>query len=244
MSKNINTGFLAKLKNMLMQLTDIRTEDGRDIMVDGDIEVGKDVLVAQDGEYVPAPNGEYKTGELVIVVEAGKITEVRKQEAEPPADDPNKENLSKQQFAAKKECFEKSYEERTRMIAAAIIALGYSEDGYVVEASDSHAVWCYWDEATGDHFVSFTLVWDNNEVTASNPVEVVPSFKPKDETDPTIELRAERDRLKAENEGLKANVAELEQRINMAAVPPAEQDLEKTEKSLANKFIENARARQ
>lgn len=171
MSKNINTGFLAKLKNMLMKLTDIRTEDGRDIMVDGDIEVGKDVLIAQDGEYVPAPNGEYKTGELVIVVEAGKITEVRQQET--------------------------------------------------TETTEEQA-----------------------ETTETAEQEAAEQEQAAEEQEDIDNLRAERDRLKAENEDLKARIAELEQRINMAAVPPAEQELEKNEKGLANKFIENARARQ
>ena len=174
MSKNINTGFLAKLKNMLMKLTDIRTEDGRDIMVDGDIEVGKDVLIAQDGEYVPAPNGEYKTGELVIVVEAGKITEVRQQET--------------------------------------------------TETTEEQA--------------------ETTETTETAEQEAAEQEQAAEEQEDIDNLRAERDRLKAENEDLKARIAELEQRINMAAVPPAEQELEKTEKSLANKFIENARARQ
>lgn len=88
MSKKIERGFLAKLKKMLINLEAVRTTDGKDLMVDGDIEVGKDIMLDVDGEYEPAPSGEYTTDELVIVVEAGKITEVRAVEVEPAKEEP------------------------------------------------------------------------------------------------------------------------------------------------------------
>ena len=180
--KKIKTSFLATLKALMIKLESVRTADGKDLMVDGELEVGKDILIDIDGEYEPAPSGEYDTGEKVIVVEAGRITEIREKEPEP---EPEPEDLRKQSFNALREHFSQTYEERVRKIVAAIIALGYSDYGYVVEASDEHAVWAYWDDATQEEkFVSFSLVWADEEVTASDPVEVVPTFKPKDAADP------------------------------------------------------------
>lgn len=248
--KKVQTGFLAKLKKMLVNLEDVRTTDGKDLVVDGDLEVGKDIMIAtEDGEYEPAPSGEYDTGEVVIVVESGRITEIREAAAGGEGGgegegEGNAEDMHKQKFAAFVQKLSATYEERIRMISAAIIALGYSEYGYVVEASDESAVWCYWDEAAQEeHFVQFTLTWADDTVTASDPVEVVPSFKPKEGGEGAAAERTaeEVDAIVAENEQLKAQVAELKAQ---AVVPPADADKGDAEKPLANKFIENARKRQ
>ena len=231
--KKIKTPFLATLKALMIRLESVRTVDDKDLMVDGELEVGKDILIDVDGEYEPAPSGEYDTGEKVIVVEAGRITEIREKEPEP---EPEPEDLRKQSFNALREHFSQTYEERVRKIAAAIIALGYSEYGYVVEASDEHAVWAYWDDATQEEkFVSFSLVWADEEVTASDPVEVVPTFKPKDAADPADPAAtAEMESVKAENAELKAK----------AALPPAGDEPDDESRELANKFITAARKAQ
>ena len=245
--KKIKTPFLATLKSLLVKLESVRTVDDKDLMVDGELEVGKDILIDVDGEYEPAPSGEYDTGEKVIVVEAGRITEIREKEPEP---EPEPEDLRKQSFNALREHFSQTYEERVRKIVAAIIALGYSEYGYVVEASDEHAVWAYWDDASQEEkFVSFSLVWADEEVTASDPVEVVPTFKAKDAPDPadpaaTAEMesvKAENTELKATVEQLKAENAELKAK---AALPPADEEGTDESRELANKFITAARKAQ
>ena len=247
--KKIKTSFLATLKALMIKLESVRTADGKDLMIDGELEVGKDILIDVDGEYEPAPSGEYDTGEKVIVVEAGRITEIREKEPEPDPD-PKPEDLRKQSFNALREHFSQTYEERVRKIAAAIIALGYSEYGYVVEASDEHAVWAYWDDATQEEkFVRFSLVWADEEVTASDPVEVVPTFKAKDAPDPadpaaTAEMesvKAENNELKATVEQLKAENAELKAK---AALPPAGDEPDDESRELANKFITAARKAQ
>lgn len=237
--KKIKTSFLATLKALMIKLESVRTADGKDLMVDGELEVGKDILIDIDGEYEPAPSGEYDTGEKVIVVEAGRITEIREKEPEP---EPEPEDLHKQSFNALREHFSQTYEERVRKIVAAIIALGYSDYGYVVEASDEHAVWAYWDDATQEEkFVSFSLVWADEEVTASDPVEVVPTFKPKDAANPAVEvesMKAENTELKATVEQLKAENAELKAK---AALPPAGDEPDDESRELANKLITAAR---
>lgn len=247
--KKIKTPFLATLKSLLVKLESVRTVDDKDLMVDGELEVGKDILIDVDGEYEPAPSGEYDTGDKVIVVEAGRITEIREKESEPDPD-PKPEDLRKQSFNALREHFSQTYEERVRKIVAAIIALGYSEYGYVVEASDEHAVWAYWDDASQEEkFVSFSLVWADEEVTASDPVEVVPTFKAKDAADPAVpaataemeSVKAENTELKATVEQLKAENAELKAK---AALPPADDEPDDESRELANKFITAARKAQ
>ena len=248
--KKIKTSFLATLKALMIKLESVRTADGKDLMVDGELEVGKDILIDIDGEYEPAPSGEYDTGEKVIVVEAGRITEIREKEPEP---EPEPEDLRKQSFNALREHFSQTYEERVRKIVAAIIALGYSDYGYVVEASDEHAVWAYWDDATQEEkFVSFSLVWADEEVTASDPVEVVPTFKPKDAADPVDRAdpaaTAEMESVKAENADLKATVEQLKaenaELKAKAALPPAGDEPDDESRELANKFITAARKAQ
>lgn len=247
----IKKNFLANLKAMLINLEAVRTTDGKDLMVDGDVEVGKDIMIAdENGEYEPAPSGEYDLGDTTLIVEAGRITEIRENKAEGEGSgegegEGNAEDMKKQKFAAMKQAFEQTYEERYRKIAAAIMALGYSEYGYIVEASDESAVWCYWDEvANEEHFVRFTLTWTGEDVLAADPVEVVPSFKPKDGADEGAAATAENEALKAENEALKAENATLKEKQALAAVPPVGEGEGKIEQPLMGRLIDASRRRQ
>lgn len=64
-------------------LTDGKLEDGTAIKYD--LESGEIYVVGQDGANMPAPVGEHKleSGEVIVVVEKGKIAEVKKAESEP-----------------------------------------------------------------------------------------------------------------------------------------------------------------
>ena len=141
----VEKGFLAKLRSMMLHMKDVRTEDGKNLQVDGDeLEVGKEVLIESDGEWTPAPDGEYDTGEVILRVEAGKIAEIRAKNAEP-------ENMSAK-FQRIVAAFAESYEERTKKIAAAIVALGFDTYGYLVSCGDDFAVTSgkRWDDPVGD----------------------------------------------------------------------------------------------
>lgn len=75
----------AMLQSVLAQFAKMSTDKGL-LQYDGDeIEVGSSVsLVDDEGNEVPAENGEYKNEEgIVYVVEDGKVTEIREPEAEP-----------------------------------------------------------------------------------------------------------------------------------------------------------------
>lgn len=75
-----------KLARVLQMYAKIAT-DGGDIEVMGDLVVGADVFVSgEDGEPIPAPDGNYTTEDgKVIVVSGGIISEIK--EAEAPSEE-------------------------------------------------------------------------------------------------------------------------------------------------------------
>lgn len=70
---------------MLSFIKEITTDKGL-LVIDGEVEVGNEVFVYDNEQNapVPAPDGAYKTDELIIAVEGGKITEVKNLEVEEP----------------------------------------------------------------------------------------------------------------------------------------------------------------
>lgn len=90
-------------KSLFVQFGSVKTDEGVQLLwdEDGELLAGYNVYIEQetesgDLEYVPAPDGEYKSGETVFVIENGVCTEVRKEEpeAEPEAQaETSEENL-------------------------------------------------------------------------------------------------------------------------------------------------------
>lgn len=73
-----------KLAKLLSLVKELPSDKGL-IVVDGEIEIGNDVFIydtENSGEPTPAPDGIYKTDEVEITVESGKIKEVKKIEKE------------------------------------------------------------------------------------------------------------------------------------------------------------------
>lgn len=65
---------LIKLRNMLLNFKSVQAEEGVTLTVDGDVEVGKNVYVTDDeGDVVPAPDGEYTYDLKKVVVKEGVI---------------------------------------------------------------------------------------------------------------------------------------------------------------------------
>lgn len=82
----MNMSFIKKVKlaKMLAFLKEVPTDKGL-IVVDGELEVGNDVLIYDEengGEPVPAPDGVYVADNIEIHVEGGKIVEVKDVETE------------------------------------------------------------------------------------------------------------------------------------------------------------------
>lgn len=90
-------------KSLFVQFGSVKTDEGVQLLwdEDGELLAGYNVYIEQetesgDLEYVPAPDGEYKSGETVFVIENGVCVEVRKGEpkAEPEAQaETSEENL-------------------------------------------------------------------------------------------------------------------------------------------------------
>ena len=70
---------------MLLSLSEVTTKEGVVLITDSDdLEVGLEVFVDGDEGLTPAPDGEYTVDESIVVIEGGKITEIREKPIEQP----------------------------------------------------------------------------------------------------------------------------------------------------------------
>lgn len=186
---------------------------------------GEEDLKAGDAVYTgddrtPAEDGDYKTedGKTVRVAD-GKVTEIIDPEAEVA---PEPEEKEEEEVLARRDrvrqAFAESYEEKEKLIYDAIVAAGYDpETGYLFEAGEDFAVWCWWKEDEWvDRYLRFPVSW-NEDGTASvgEPEEVVREFVPEDRAEEISEEDFQEvmqavNELKEQNAALKARVAELE----------------------------------
>ena len=80
---------LYKLKKMLLSLSEIPTKEGIVLITDSDdMEVGLEVFVDGDAGLEPAPDGEFTVNESIVVVEGGKIVEIKEKPIEQPVETP------------------------------------------------------------------------------------------------------------------------------------------------------------
>ena len=196
------------------ELASVATDNG-DLMYEGELEVGTEVFVADaEGNQTPAPDGDYVTedGKTIKVAE-GKVTEIVEADAEGEGDNPPTDvNARKQSFFAKiAAAFSESYDEKVAKMRDAIVALGYSTYGWIWEAGDDYAIFCYYGEETGwaDKFLKFSVTWDaDGNPVIGDPIEVKRSFVPVDEPSPTEQVET----LSTENAELKKQIAELKKK--------------------------------
>ena len=82
---------LFKLKKALLSLEEIPTKEGIVLITDtDDLTAGLEVFVDGDEGLEPAPDGEYTVGENIVLVEGGKIVEVKVKPIEQPTEEPVK----------------------------------------------------------------------------------------------------------------------------------------------------------
>lgn len=75
---------LYKLKKMLLSLSEIPTKEGIVLITDSDdMEVGLEVFVDGEEGLTPAPDGEYTIDDNIVVIEGGKIVEIKEKPMEP-----------------------------------------------------------------------------------------------------------------------------------------------------------------
>ena len=228
--KQIDLSLLHRLRGALLKFKDVTAEDGTVLTIDGDLEVGKDVLTyTEDGEAVPASDGDYKTGDVVVTVEGGKITKIEAQEKDP---EPPAENKMK----AVANAFEQTYDEKTKKVYDAIVALGFDIYGWIAEISDTYVVYVVWTDEKGDVYTRFDVAWNGDEVTVSNPTEVKPAFVAKDDKNPMDNGgSAEEETLRQENTRLKAEVQRLSDKLKESVEQPVGK--ESVEQPKENPFL-------
>lgn len=228
--KQIDLSLLHRLRGALLKFKDVTAEDGTVLTIDGDLEVGKDVLTyTEDGEAVPAADGDYKTGDVVVTVEGGKITKIEAQEKDP---EPPAENKMK----AVANAFEQTYDEKTKKVYDAIVALGFDIYGWIAEIADTYVVYVVWTDEKGDVYTRFDVAWNGDEVTVSNPTEVKPAFVAKDDKNPMDNGgSAEEETLRQENTRLKAEVQRLSDKLKESVEQPVGKD--NPEQTKGNPFL-------
>ena len=175
------------LKSVLSQFQEERITSDKGILAvqkaGDEIAVGDTVmLVNEEGVESQVESGEYiLTDSRVLVIEDGKIAEIKEKEEE-KVEEPAEENPEKESFMKQKGEFEESYDEKTRKIAEAIRSMGF--DAWVVEAADDYAVTEVWADGGVKHY-RFAISWDEE----GNPIvgemtEVEQEYVPVEEEKP------------------------------------------------------------
>lgn len=174
------------LRSLMLKAGAVST-DKAELLFDGDeLEIGKEVFVADGDEVVAAPDGEYSTDEKVITVESGKVTDIKDKESDNESGTTEEVSVSaaRQKFSKVKEAFEATYEEKYQKIYEAIKALG-QEYFYIAEASDSEAVVEIWNDDTDSYkTLRYEITWnEDGTAVASNPVEVKQEYVPVEDSE-------------------------------------------------------------
>ena len=199
------------------ELASVKTDKG-DLLYDGELAVGTEVFVADEkGNQTAAPDGDYtlENGNVVKVA-GGKVSEIV--EAEPAEETAEQK---KEVAASRMQKFAESYNDQMQKMADAIIASGkvpYGETentwdyGYVVDAGADYCIWNSYGTSTDwcDEYFYFPVTWaEDGSAQIGEPTEVKRAFVPKDFTYPWGGESEDAETLKAENESLKKQIAEL-----------------------------------
>lgn len=171
---------------------------------DEDLKEGDAVFAEnEEGERTPLEDGDYTTedGKVIKVVD-GKVSEIVDAKAE--VSEEGKEETKAEKMQRIIDAFSMSYNERYRKIYESIRSLGFV--GYVADAGDDFAILSNWDGET-EKFMRFKIAWVGDEATASDPVEVFPTFVTADDLKKLEESTSEVEAMRAELKELKAKPA-------------------------------------
>lgn len=96
---------LLTLAKLIKLTKEIKTDEGTVLLIAGDVALGEEVFVTDEsGNMIPAPDGTYTSEGKVIVVAAGKITEVKTKEDAPAEEEkPAEETAPKTEETAEEE---------------------------------------------------------------------------------------------------------------------------------------------
>ena len=217
---------LGKLKEILSQLIQLEknsetAKDGRVIYWEGELAEGVALYVLdEEGNEVACPDGEVIIEDKKIVVADGKVSTIETVAAEEPkpmepTDEPeptDMKNDKANKFSAVVDFYSMSYDERWQLIYKAAEELYSDEFLYVEDAGDDYAVICLYGE-DDTKLYKYSVTWDNDVPTLSNPVEVKRGYIPVNENaEPAAEPITEPAQTPAPNEtsAMAEQMAELE----------------------------------
>lgn len=245
---------LGKLKEILSQLIQLEknsetAKDGRVIYWEGELAEGTALYVLdEEGNEVACPDGEVIIEDKKIVVADGKVSTIETVAAEEPqpTDEPKPEetemkNDKASKFSAIVDFYSMSYDERWQLLYKAAEELYPDSFLYVEDAGDDYAVIClYGDDET--KLYKYSVTWDNDVPTLSNPVEVKRGYIPVNEeiteeitetpAEPITEPAPAEEQMAeqtAELEALRTEVEELRAKLAQPAKMSEQKRLEEME---------------
>lgn len=153
------------MKSLFMQFGSVKTDEGVQLLWDEETEliVGYNVYIEQENEngdleYVPAPDGEYKSGNTTFVIADGKCTEIRNEEpaqeeqmaeetpaqeqpAEEPAQEPAQEPTQEPEFDAQKAISDMraDYDQKIKDLTAEVSALRVQVEALLALPAEENA---------------------------------------------------------------------------------------------------------
>ena len=239
---------LGKLKEILSQLIQLEknsetAKDGRVIYWEGELAEGVALYVLdEEGNEVACPDGEVIIEDKKIVVADGKVSTIETVAAEEPkpaepTDEPmeptDMKNDKANKFSAVVDFYSMSYDERWQLIYKAAEELYSDEFLYVEDAGDDYAVICLYGE-DDTKLYKYSVTWDNDVPTLSNPVEVKRGYIPVNEetepiTEPAPATEPITDEQMAELEALRTEVEELRSKLAQPAKMSEQKRLEEME---------------
>ena len=253
---------LGKLKEILSQLIQLEknsetAKDGRVIYWEGELAEGTALFVLdEEGNEVACPDGEVIIEDKKIVVADGKVSTIETvaaEEPEPmePTDEPAEMKSDKaNKFSAIVDFYSMSYDERWQLLYKAAQELYPDDFLYVEDAGDDYAVICLYDDDDAKLY-KYSVTWDNDVPTLSNPVEVKRGYIPVNENAEPAPAPAEpitepatNDEQMAELEALRTEVEELRAKLAQPAKMSEQKRLEEMEsnENLTDKYAAIAAA--
>ena len=237
---------LGKLKEILSQLIQLEknsetAKDGRVIYWEGELAEGVALYVLdEEGNEVACPDGEVIIEDKKIVVADGKVSTIETVAAEEPKETDMSVNDKANKFSAIVDFYSMSYDERWQLLYKAAQELYPDEFLYVEDAGDDYAVVCIYNDDDDAKLYKYSVTWDNDVPTLSNPVEVKRGYIPVNEEieetpaepinepapAPTDEQMAEQT---AELEALRTEVEELRAKLAQPAKMSEQKRLEEME---------------
>lgn len=236
---------LGKLKEILSQLIQLEknsetAKDGRVIYWEGELAEGVALYVLdEEGNEVACPDGEVIIEDKKIVVADGKVSTIETVAAEEPKETDMSVNDKANKFSAIVDFYSMSYDERWQLLYKAAQELYPDSFLYIEDAGDDYAVVCIYNDDDAKLY-KYSVTWDNDVPTLSNPVEVKRGYIPVNEEieetpaepinepapAPTDEQMAEQT---AELEALRTEVEELRAKLAQPAKMSEQKRLEEME---------------